>query len=251
MEVIPAIDIRGGRCARLFKGDYEQETVFDDDPVDAALRWLDMGAQRLHVIDLDGAKDGKRVNAETVRRVVNSVNVPVQMGGGIRTSEDAETVTQIGVDMVIFGTAAVENPDAVQASVEALGSDRICVSVDAKDGVVRTRGWLTETSLQALDLMHEMSQNRGVRNFIYTDTARDGTLSHPNFDAVGQVVSGIKLPVMVAGGIATVEDVVKLREIGAYGAITGMAIYTGSLDLAEAIRTISDLDHESPDRKTT
>lgn len=251
MEVIPAIDIRGGRCARLFKGDYEQETVFDHDPVDAALRWLDMGANRLHVIDLDGAKDGKRVNAATVRRVVNSVDIPVQMGGGIRSAEDAKTVTEFGVQMVIFGTAAVENPDAVQASVASLGPERICVSIDAKDGFVRTRGWLNDTSLSALDLMHEMSENRGVQNFIYTDTARDGTLSHPNFDAVGQVVNGVKLPVMVAGGIATVEDVVKLREIGAAGAITGMAIYTGSLDLAEAIRTISDLENATSTRKTT
>ncbi len=242
MEVIPAIDIRGGRCARLFKGDYEQETVFDEDPVDAALRWRDSGANRLHVIDLDGAKDGKRVNAETVTRIVDSVNLPVQMGGGIRSADDADAVIQMGVQMVIFGTAAVENPDAVQNSIESFGADHICVSVDAKDGIVRTRGWLTETSLLALDLMHEMSADRGVQNFIYTDTARDGTLSHPNFDAVGQVVSGIKLPVMVAGGIATIEDVVKLREIGAAGAITGMAIYTGSLNLAEAIKTINELD---------
>ncbi len=242
MEVIPAIDIRGGRCARLFKGDYEQETVFEDDPVDAALRWRDAGAMRLHVIDLDGAKDGERVNAQTVRRIVDAVELPIQMGGGIRSAEDADAVLQMGAQIVIFGTAAVEKPDAVQNSVETFGADHICVSVDAKDGIVRTRGWLTETSLLALDLMDEMAQNRGVQNFIYTDTARDGTLSHPNFDAVSQVVNGIKLPVMVAGGIATVDDVVKLREIGAYGAITGMAIYTGSLDLAKAIQTISDLE---------
>lgn len=236
MEVIPAIDIRGGRCARLFKGDYAQETVFDDDPVDAALRWLDMGARRLHVIDLDGAKDGQRVNAATVRRIVRSADVPVQMGGGVRSAEDADAVIQMGVQMVIFGTAAVENPNVVQESVGAFGADRICVSVDAKDGIVRTRGWLTETSLRALDLMHNMSRSSGVRNFIYTDTARDGTLSHPNFGAVGDVISGIEYPVMVAGGIASVDDVVQLRDIGAAGAITGMAIYTGSLDLGDAIR---------------
>ena len=119
MQVIPAIDIRVGRCARLFKGDYAQETVFDNDPVDAALRWVDMGAQRLHVIDLDGAKDGQRINAETVARVARSVDVPIQMGGGIRSVDDADAVLQIGVNMVIFGTTAVEEPDAVQASAEA------------------------------------------------------------------------------------------------------------------------------------
>lgn len=240
MEVIPAIDIRGGRCARLFKGDYAQETVFDDDPVDAALRWLDMGARRLHVIDLDGAKDGKRVNAATVRRIVRAADVPVQMGGGVRSAEDADAVIQMGVKMVIFGTAAVENPNVVQESIDAFGAERICVSVDAKDGVVRTRGWLTETSLIALDLMHDMSRSSGVRNFIYTDTARDGTLSHPNFGAVGDVIGGIEYPVMVAGGIASVDDVVQLRDIGAAGAITGMAIYTGSLDLGDAIRAVNE-----------
>ena len=240
MQVIPAIDIRNGRCARLFKGDYEQETVFDNDPLDAALRWIDMGAQRLHVIDLDGAKDGTRVNAQAVRRIVNSVDVPVQMGGGIRTMEDASDVLGMGVELVIFGTAAVENPDNVQHSVEVHGARHICVSVDAKDGLVRTRGWLTETSLRAIDLLNEMSEDRGVRNFIYTDTARDGTLSHPNFGAVGVVLREIEYPVMVAGGIATVEDILQLREIGAAGAITGMAIYTGSLDLAEAIRAVQE-----------
>ena len=145
---------------------------------------------------------------------------------------------QIGVDIVIFGTTAVEDPDAVQASVETFGEERVCVSVDAKDGVVRTRGWLNETSLLALDLLVEMSERRNVRNFIYTDTARDGTLTHPNFDAVSEVVRGIEYPVMVAGGIATVEDVVRLRDIGAAGAITGMAIYTGSLSLADAIKSV-------------
>ncbi len=237
MQVIPAIDIRNGRCARLFKGDYAQETVFDNDPLDAALRWIEMGAERLHVIDLDGAKDGARVNAQAVRRIVNSVDVPIQMGGGIRTFEDAAVILDMGVELTIFGTAAVENPDDVQLSVETYGARHVCVSVDAKDGYVRTRGWLAETSLRATELLDEMADARGVRNFIYTDTARDGTLSHPNFDAVSEVISQIEYPVMVAGGIATVEDVIKLREIGAAGAITGMAIYTGSLDLAEAIKS--------------
>ena len=240
MEVIPAIDIRGGRCARLFKGDYSQETVFDNDPVDAALRWVDMGARRLHVIDLDGAKDGVRTNAETVRRVVNSVDVPVQMGGGVRSVEDADTVLQMGVQLAIFGTAAVENPEAIEIAVGRFGTDRVCVSVDANNGMVRTRGWLTKTEIRAIDLLKDMATECNVRHFIYTDTTRDGTLSHPNFETVDEVVREIEYPIVVAGGIATVEDVVRLRDIGAGGAITGMAIYTGSLDLAAAIRTVND-----------
>ena len=240
MEVIPAIDIRGGRCARLFKGDYAQETVFDNDPVDAALRWVDTGARRLHVIDLDGAKDGMRVNADTVRRIVSAVDVPVQMGGGIRSVDDADAVMQMGVELAIFGTAAVENPEAVEEAVEKFGSDHVCVSVDAKDGMVRTRGWLSETSIRATGLLNQMASERNVRHFIYTDTTRDGTLSHPNFQTVQEVVREIEYPIMVAGGIATVEDVVRLRDIGARAAITGMAIYTGSLDLADAIRAVDD-----------
>lgn len=240
MEVIPAIDIRGGRCARLFKGDYSRETVFDNDPVDAALRWVDMGARRLHVIDLDGAKDGVRTNADAVRRVVKSVDVPVQMGGGIRSLEDADAVFQMGVELAIFGTVAVEDPEAVEIAVGRFGTDRVCVSVDAEKGMVRTRGWLSETETRAIDLLKEMAAECHVRHFIYTDTTRDGTLSHPNFETVEEVVQEIEYPIMVAGGIATVEDVVRLRDIGAGGAITGMAIYTGSLDLAVAIRAVND-----------
>ena len=240
MEVIPAIDIRSGRCARLFKGDYSQETVFDNDPVDAALRWIDAGARRLHVIDLDGAKDGVRTNAETVRRIVSSVGVPVQMGGGIRSAEDADAVFQMGVQLAIFGTAAVENPETVASAIGRFGKERVCVSVDANNGMVRTRGWLSETGLRAIDLLKDMAAECEVRHFIYTDTTRDGTLAHPNFETVGEVVREIEYPIMVAGGIATVDDVVRLRDIGASGAITGMAIYTGSLDLAEAIRAVDD-----------
>ena len=240
MQVIPAIDIRGGRCARLFKGDYERETVFDEDPLDAALRWLDMGAHRLHIIDLDGAKDGGRTNARVIQRIVSSVDVPIQMGGGIRSLQDAAAVLDTGVEVAIFGTIAVEDPEVVERSVEELGSEHICVSVDGKNGIVQTRGWLTDTLLRASELLNEMSSVRNVRNFIYTDTERDGTLSHPNFDAVTEIVREIEYPVMIAGGIASVDDIVQLRDIGAAGAITGMAIYTGALDLSDAIRAAGD-----------
>ncbi len=240
MQVIPAIDIRRGRCARLFKGDYERETVFDNDPLDAALRWIDTGANRLHIIDLDGAKDGTRTNAETIRRVVNSIDVPVQMGGGIRSLDDAAAVLDMGVELAILGTIAIENPEIVEKSVEEFGAEHICVSVDAKNGMVRTRGWLTDTSLSAIDVLKEMSAIRKVRNFIYTDTERDGTLSHPNFNAVSEIVREIEYPIMIAGGIASVSDVVQLRDIGAAGAITGMAIYTGALNLTDAISAASE-----------
>ncbi len=240
MQVIPAIDIRGGRCARLFKGDYEQETVFDDDPVDAALRWVDAGAQRLHVIDLDGAKDGYRVNASSVRRIIEATKVPVQVGGGIRSAIDAEEILDLGAETAIFGTAAVEAPDEVGEAVRHLGQQNICVSVDALDGMVRTRGWLEGTSLNAIDLINELADEKGVRRFIYTDTSRDGTLSHPNFEAVAEIVSAIKYPVIAAGGIATIGDLLQLKHLGASGAISGMAIYTGAVDLEAAIQAVEN-----------
>ena len=240
MQVIPAIDIRGGRCARLFKGDYEKETAFDDDPVDAALRWVDAGAQRLHVIDLDGAKDGYRVNASSVRRIIEAIKVPVQVGGGIRSAIDAEEILDLGAETAIFGTAAVETPDEVGEAVQHLGQQKICVSVDALDGMVRTRGWLEGTSLNAIDLINELADEKGVRRFIYTDTSRDGTLSHPNFDAVAEIVSAIKYPVVAAGGIATIGDLLQLKHLGASGAITGMAIYTGAVDLEAAIQAVEN-----------
>lgn len=240
MQVIPAIDILGGRCARLYKGDYERETVFDDDPVDAARRWADMGAERLHVVDLDGAKDGVRVNAHVVHRIVKAVDVPVQVGGGIRNVKDADEVLSSGVEMVIFGTAAVENPEEVQSAVDRFGKDRVCVGVDALDGNVRTRGWLSTTALRALDMMNDMANNRGVRRFIYTDTSRDGALSHPNFEELSDLVEKVKYPIVAAGGVATLEDILRLQDIGVAGAITGMAIYTGALNLYDAIRAIDE-----------
>ena len=240
MQLIPAIDIRGGRCAGLFKGDSERETIFDNDPVDAASRWADIGAERLHVIDLDGAKDGFRVNAPAVRRIIEAVDIPVQVGGGIRSANDAREVLGLGAETAIFGTAAVEAPNEVAAAVDQLGEESVCVAVDALDGKVRTRGWLEGTTLKALDLINDMADKRGVRRFIYTDTSRDGTLSHPNFDTVAEIVSAIKYPVIVAGGIATISDLLQLREIGAFGAITGMAIYTGAMDLAAAIHAVEN-----------
>lgn len=240
MQVIPAIDIRGGRCTRLYQGDYDRESVFDSDPVDAALRWIDMGAERLHVIDLDGARDGARVNAPTVKRIVESVDVPVQVGGGIRGVDDARQMIDLGVAQVIFGTAAVEHPDEVEYAVSRFGDDRVCVSVDARDGSVRTRGWLGEGSIGAADLMQAMSETRGVRRFIYTDVSRDGTLSHPNFSAVSDMLAAIEYPIVVAGGIATVDDIIRLRDLGAAGAVTGMAIYTGAMDLRAAINAVKN-----------
>lgn len=237
MEILPAIDLRGGHCVRLTQGDYDRETVFDDDPAAVARRWADQGARRLHVVDLDGARDGVRGNAEAVSAIIAAVDIPVQLGGGVRDAAEARRLIDMGVDRVIFGTAAIEAPDQVKNAVEDLGPEHVIVGVDAKDGMVQTRGWLEGSQVSAADLARQMV-DLGVRRFIYTDTSRDGTMTHPNFDAVAELQDNLRYPVIVAGGIASIEDLVELAKLGVAGAISGMAIYSGALDLRRAIETI-------------
>jgi phosphoribosylformimino-5-aminoimidazole carboxamide ribotide isomerase len=240
MEILPAIDLRNGHCVRLTQGDYDRETVFDDDPAAVAKRWVDQGARRLHVVDLDGARDGVRGNAEAVATIVKAVDVPIQLGGGVRDAAEALRLVDMGVDRVIIGTAAIEAPDEVQATVEDVGTEHVIVGVDAKDGMVQTRGWLEESEVTAIDLAQQMVE-LGVRRFIYTDTSRDGTLTHPNFDAVAELRANLRYPIIVAGGVASIDDLVGLAKLGVEGAISGMAIYSGALDLRRAIETIDDM----------
>ncbi|MCZ6539917.1 MAG: 1-(5-phosphoribosyl)-5-[(5-phosphoribosylamino)methylideneamino]imidazole-4-carboxamide isomerase [Chloroflexi bacterium] len=240
MEILPVIDLRAGRCVRLTQGDYERETVFDDDPAEVGRRWAGQGARRLHVVDLDGARDGVRGNAEAVTGIIDAVDIPVQLGGGIRDAGEARLLFDMGVDRVIFGTAAIESPDEVQAAVESIGSEHVVVSIDARDGIVRTHGWLEQSDVGAIELGSRMV-GRGVRRFIYTDTSRDGTMTHPNFAAIAEFQEYLRYPIVVAGGIASIEDLVELAKLGVEGAISGMAIYSGALDLRRAIETIDAL----------
>ncbi len=240
MDVLPAIDLRGGRCVRLTQGDYDRETVFDDDPAGVARRWVDAGARRLHVVDLDGARDGVRSNADAVTAILDAVDIPVQLGGGVRTEADAMQLVNLGVDRVIFGTAAIEAPEQVANAVKSVGEDHVIVGVDAKDGMVQTRGWLEQSTVSAAELAQQMV-DIGVRRFIYTDTSRDGTLSHPNFTAVADLKQNLRYPIVVAGGISSIDDLVQLAELGAEGAITGMAIYSGAIDLKRAIETVDQV----------
>jgi phosphoribosylformimino-5-aminoimidazole carboxamide ribotide isomerase len=237
MDILPAIDLRGGHCVRLTQGDYDRETVFDDDPAAVAQRWVDQGARRMHVVDLDGARDGIRANADAVSAIVEAIDIPVQLGGGVRSAAEARRLIDMGVDRVIIGTAAIEAPDEVQAAVEDVGTEHVIVGVDAKDGMVQTRGWIEQSDVTAIDLARQMVE-RGVRRFIYTDTSRDGTLTHPNFAAVAELGDNLRYPIIVAGGIASIDDLVELAKLGVEGAISGMAIYSGALDLKRAIETI-------------
>jgi len=230
-QVIPAVDIRGGRCVRLYQGQYEQETVFSEDPVAMALRWQQEGASRIHVVDLDGALTGKPENLDIIRKMVEVLSVPIELGGGMRKLRSISEVLEAGVDRVILGTAAIETPDLVKEACE-LYEDRVAVALDARNGMVMTHGWTESSGESALDLAATMV-NLGARRLIYTDITRDGTLSAPNFEAASQLIATVGVPVIVSGGVSRAEHLVRIRNLGAEGAVVGKALYTGSITMAE------------------
>jgi phosphoribosylformimino-5-aminoimidazole carboxamide ribotide isomerase len=229
---IPAVDIRGGRCVRLVQGDFGRETRYADDPAEMARRWQDEGAQRLHVVDLDGARDGVRANAQVISRLLAAIRIPVQVGGGIRSVETARSLLDDGADRVIVGTRAAEDPDALAAWLTALGPERVVIGVDARDGRVATHGWMTETDLHVEDLC-ERVRVIGVKRVVYTDVGRDGLLGGPNVEVTRAVAR--HMAVIGSGGVSTVEHLCALAEAGAEGAIIGTALYEGRLKLKEAL----------------
>ena len=234
MEVIPAIDLRLGLCVRLFQGDYQQETVFSDEPVSVALAWQEQGAPRLHLVDLDGAAGGVPINLEVITSIIHNLTIPVQIGGGIRDLATAESLLSAGADRVVIGTAAVENPSLVEDLCQKHGSQRVVIAVDAKDGLVAIKGWLESTEVKAQDLVEQMAL-LGVRRILYTDISRDGTLTEPNFEANADLVRTTDMAVLASGGIATLDHVRRLVDTGAEGAILGRALYTEAFSLRDAI----------------
>lgn len=237
MDIIPAVDIRDGRCVRLYQGDYGMETVFSDDPVAMAMEWQSLGATRLHIVDLDGAATGKLENLNIITGINNTLWIPVQVGGGIRHLETIEKLLEIGADRVILGTAAVENPNLVQEACRRF-SQSIIIGIDAREGKLATHGWQQETELKALDFAHSMVE-LGVRRFIYTDINRDGTLTEPNFSAIFELVDAIRFPVIASGGISSIIHLKVLNKLGVEGAIIGKALYTGDINLKQALDEIS------------
>jgi phosphoribosylformimino-5-aminoimidazole carboxamide ribotide isomerase len=233
IDIIPSIDLRNGKCVRLYQGDYNRETVFSDDPLDVALKWQSMGAPRLHIVDLDGAASGQIQNLEIITSIAKVMLIPVQLGGGIRNVETIQALLKAGIERVILGTIAVENPQLV---IEACRRFResIIVGIDARDGFIATRGWKTSTELTAIGLAKSMVKN-GVRRFIYTDINRDGTLTEPNFSAIAELIENIGAPVIAAGGVASLNHLKMLQKLGAEGAIIGKALYTGDIKLKQAI----------------
>jgi len=235
MEIIPAIDLRGGRCVRLLQGDYARETIFSLNPPDMALHWESLGARRLHVVDLEGARDGEPRNLSVVAEICASVKIPVQLGGGIRDVSIARQALDVGVQRVIVGTAALE-PEAAARFAEELG-EAVVAGIDARDGFVAVRGWLDTTEIRAIDLAKKLVE-LGMRWLVFTDIATDGMLSGPNVPALREMVAAVDASVIASGGITTIDDLLAARKAGAAGAIIGTALYTGKLNLREAIQAI-------------
>ena len=237
MEIIPAIDIRNGNCVRLYQGDYEQETIFSDDPVEMAMEWQSLGAMRLHVVDLDGAASGNLCNLGLITEIANALLIPVQVGGGIRQIETIEKLFKAGVDRIILGTAAVEDAELVKEVCRRFGQS-VIVSIDAREGYLSTHGWQQETELGTVGFVHSMIK-LGVRRFIYTDISRDGTLTEPNFSAIFELVEATRFPVIASGGISSLIHLKVLRQLGVEGAIIGKALYTKQINLKQALAVVS------------
>lgn len=245
MDILPAIDLRGGKCVRLRQGDYSRETVFGDDPVAMAQRWEAAGGQRLHLVDLDGAKAGQPVNLEVIREIVRTVSIPCQLGGGIRTEETVrQMLEEVGLARVIIGTQALKQPEWFASIVQRF-PDRVCLGLDARNSMVATEGWLTDSQTSALDLARGYL-GLPLAAVIYTNIANDGMMQgidQGTLDDLRQLAD-MGLKVIASGGVTTLADIRQLKEIsrqspGLVGVITGRAIYEGTVDVAEAVRLAS------------
>ncbi len=231
MQILPAIDLRGGKCVNLIQGIAEQETVFSDSPIEMAKQWQAAGAEYLHLVDLDGAFQGEPANLHIVREIVEVLDIPVQLGGGIRSMEQVDAVLALGVHRAILGTAALKQPNFVKQAC-AKHEERIAVGIDAKDSMVATHGWLEVSQKSAVEFAMEMTE---VQTIIYTDIKSDGMLKGPNVSATADIVNVASADVIASGGITSLSDVGALKDIGAYGAIIGRALYTADLILSDTI----------------
>lgn len=239
LNIFPAIDMRGGKCVRLFKGDYAQETVYGDSPFEMAKSFSDAGAPFVHMVDLDGAKDGERVHANDVIRVAKELPIKVQIGGGIRSEEDVRFYLENGVDRVIIGSMAIREPELVASFIEKFGAEKIVIGLDAKDGMVATHGWL-ETSNQTAIEVGQYFASKGAKYFIFTDIATDGTLQGPNIVANELLANETGAEVIVSGGMSSLADITAVKNAAAQSTITGViigkALYTGQFTLEEALQ---------------
>jgi len=236
MEVIPAIDLKDGRCVRLYQGDFSMQTTYSEDPMEVALKWQSLGATRLHIVDLDGADLGAPRNMKAINNINDAVWIPLELGGGIRNMQTIEKLLKVGIDRVILGTVAVEEPELVKEACHRFEKS-IVIGIDAREGNVATHGWKNDSGLSAIDFAMSMVK-LGARRFIYTDISRDGTLTEPNFMATFELVDAIRFPVIASGGISSVKHIKLLNRIGVEGAIIGKALYSGDINLEQAINAV-------------
>jgi phosphoribosylformimino-5-aminoimidazole carboxamide ribotide isomerase len=239
VQLYPAIDLRGGQCVRLRQGDYNQETVFSDDPAATARRWVEAGATALHLVDLDGAKQGRPVNGAVVRRIVETSGVTCQLGGGLRSEDDVRAAFDWGVTRVILGTRALQDPEWLESLCRRYPS-KIVLGIDAKRGQAATDGWLTVSTRSAIDLARQCA-TWPLAAIVYTDINRDGMLEGPNFDALAEMDQAVPLPIIASGGVTTLDDVQRLDALGLDGCIIGRALYEGRIDLAKALAIIQEV----------
>ncbi len=237
MIIIPAIDLKDGKCVRLLQGKEDEVTVYSDDPAAMANKWVDLGARLLHLVDLDGAFSGEQKNYDKIRAIRKAIQIPIELGGGIRDISRIDMLVNIGIDRVIIGTSAAGNPDMVkEASKKYPG--QVIVGIDAKDGKVAVKGWVEITELDAVEFAQSV-EKLGIAGIIYTDISRDGMLIGPNLDAMAKMVESVKVPVIASGGVSNIKDIKSLMKIdNLWGVITGKALYSGALDLREAIELV-------------
>ncbi len=234
MILYPAIDIYNGKCVRLKQGRFEEATIYFDNPLDAAKKWADLGAEWLHVVDLNGAMDGKPVNLKAIESIMTSVDLPVQIGGGIRTQDTAEIFLTLGAGRIVLGSAALEDPDLVEILCVKY-HERVALGIDAQGGKVAVHGWKDVSDKEAIEVAQHF-EGIGLQHLIYTDIARDGMLTGPNFEALEKMISSVGIPVIASGGISKMEDLEKLKKIGAEGAILGRSLYENLINLKEAFK---------------
>lgn len=238
MNIFPAIDLLGGQAVRLVKGDYGKVTVYSNSPADVAKSFEESGASFMHVVDLDGAKDGSTVNFDTIKEIVSATSLSVEVGGGIRNIETVKRYIGIGVDRVIIGTAAVKDPEFLKAAVEAYG-EHIAVGVDIKDGMVAIKGWTEISEFSCYDFC-EMMQKIGVKTVICTDISKDGMMSGTNLELYSELGKRFDMNIIASGGVSSLEDVRALAKMNVYGAILGKALYTGAVDLKDALKAAKE-----------
>lgn len=236
MQIWPAIDLLGGKCVRLQQGDYQRETVFSDDPTTMATRWKEAGTKYLHLVDLDGAKDGSQVNGDVIRRIVQETGLICQVGGGVRDEATIARLLELGLHRVIVGTRALRDPDWFTQMADRYAG-QLVLGIDARDGKVATDGWLETSTTPAVDLARQIAKKTSqVAAIVYTDIARDGMLSGPNFEQLAEMQAATDVPVVASGGVTTLSDIEKLAAMPTHAAIIGRALYDGHLDLQEVLQ---------------